>query len=84
MDLVLIEIFFEGQTRNMTNTKNDEKSKNFIKICFLLCGGLQVRAPLASCLIYYYAGGVYFVFALEGLGSNPARRRNFKDTSRGL
>ena len=37
MDLLFTKIFFEEQSRNMKKTKNDGKTKNFIKICFLLC-----------------------------------------------
>ena len=46
MDSLLIKIFFKEQTRNVKNTKNDEKSMNVIKNVCLFC--LRVRIAGSS------------------------------------
>ena len=46
MDLLLTEIFFKEQTRNVKNTKNDEKSMNVKKNVCSFC--LRVRVAGSS------------------------------------
>ena len=63
MDLLLVKIFFEEQTRNVKNTKNDEKSMNLLKkLCVFLCEGCRFESHSWRCVwCIVYAGAIDFV-----------------------
>ena len=78
MDLILIKVFFEGQTRNMRNTKNDEKSMNFMKMfCVCVCEGCRFESHPWRRVYFIMMRALRVCFASEGVGSNPARRSVF-------